>query len=405
MTDSSDWVAYVGPFRYPWGEACSRRVDGIARSLALAGRHVVVVGGEHTPAEPRPVEVAAGPGTITHVGVGELPPVGASPAAKATQVLLRWGARTVAWLAAQPTRPSHVVVYGGGTPYMVHLRRWCRRHGVPLVVDVVEWYSPRQLAGGALGPLHLSAKLALRHHYPRCSGVIAISTLLEEHFRRRGCPVVRVPPTLDVRQLAVAPQLPPTERDELTLVYAGTPGRKDLLGTVVQAVEAVVRSGARLRLRVVGPSRRQLRDLLGTEPPEMVEVVGRVPQWTVPQLLREADFSVLLRPPARYANAGFPTKVCESMANGTPVICNLTSDLGRYLEDGVNALVCADHSVNALAATLHRAVRLTAEERLLIRKAAREQALDSFDVRVYAQPLARLLDTVRETSGTGHGGR
>src|SRR5579885_3124073 len=40
---SRPWVAYIVPFSYPWGQAGSRRVDGICRSIAATGRDVLVV--------------------------------------------------------------------------------------------------------------------------------------------------------------------------------------------------------------------------------------------------------------------------------------------------------------------------------------------------------------------------
>ena len=125
-----------------------------------------------------------------------------------------------------------------------------------------------------------------------------------------------------------------------------------------------------------------------------VEPLGRVPQDKVAEYVAMADFSVLLREPAHFANAGFPTKFVESMANGTPVIANLTSDLGLYLQDGVNGLVCADHSVDAFVATLRRALALTKEQKCGMRNAARQQAEMAFDFRGYADELNRFLQSV-----------
>ena len=69
----------------------------------------------------------------------------------------------------------------------------------------------------------------------------------------------------------------------------------------------------------------------------MIRCMGRVPRPVVLQTLQETDFTVLIRDASlRYAKAGFPTKVVESLMSGTPVICNLSSDLDEYLVDGEN---------------------------------------------------------------------
>ncbi|MFG1799630.1 glycosyltransferase [Micromonospora carbonacea] len=389
------WVAIVGPFRFPWGQASSRRVHGIACSLAAAGRHVVVACGEHGPGL-TPLPDAVGPGSVSYLGLGEIPPAGAGKLDKAARAWWSWGSRTVRWLDSRPTRPSHVVLYNGDAPYAARLRAWCRRNGVPVIADVVDHYSPEQLRGGRFAPPYLSALLAFRYHYPRCAGVIAVSSYLDDHFRGHGLPVLRVPPTLDARALGLLADQRPDGDGPLRLVYAGDPGRKDLVATIVRAVERVDGTGDRVELRVVGPTVERVRELLGGGPvPAGVRVLGRLPQQEVWAQVRRADFSVLLRPPTRFNRAGFPTKFGESLANGTPVIANLTSDLAEHLTDGVEGLVCPDHSVDALAATLRRALRLSAEDRCLMRKAARRRALESFDFRVHARALADFLDSVR----------
>lgn len=389
---SSSWIAYVGPFPFPWGLAGSRRMCGVARSLAEAGYRVVVGGGDASPVDYKSLGEGEVDGSITYIGLGESPEKGASVLQKSARIFLSWGARTVTWLDAQPVKPTHVFVYGGSAQYMLRLLPWCKRNKVKLVADVVEWYDPRQMSGGRFGPFNLSAQLALRYLYSKCDGVVAISSLLERHYSNEGCPVVRVPPTLDVRGYKLLERDSSPASSRLTLVYAGTPGNKDLLANVIAGVDRVDPQGIRVRLLVMGPTLQQVKGLFhGRDIPPSVEVLGRVPQAEVANYITMADFSVLLREPARFANAGFPTKFVESLANGTPVIANLTSDLGLYLRDGIEGMVCSDHSVDAFVVALKRALELTPEQRLLMRKAARQQAEKAFDFRGYADELSRFL--------------
>ncbi|MFG2009531.1 glycosyltransferase [Micromonospora sp. NPDC048868] len=366
----------------------------MAQSVAATGTDVFVVSGESGPTTPVAVTGTSGSGTVWHVGAGERPARGASAVSKAVQLVVGLGERTVRWLDERPTRPSCVVVYGGGAQYMARVGRWCRRNGVALVADVVEWYAPHQLPGGALGPPHLSAKLALHHYYPRCQGIIAISSLLEHHYRARGCRVLRVPPTLDVLGVKTGGQAIRAEGSPLDIVYFGTPGRKDLLTPVIRAADAVGRT-TRLTLSVYGPSIDEVRGLLGgAQLPPSVRVPGRVPQQDVEDIVREADFSVLVRPSERFTHAGFPTKFVESMACGTPVIANLTSDIGQYLKDGRQGLVCVDHRSDELQRVLRRAAVLPRPQREEMRVAARVTAESFFDYRRFADPLAAFLGSL-----------
>src|SRR5208282_6294467 len=100
-----------------------------------------------------------------------------------------------------------------------------------------------------------------------------------------------------------------------------------------------------VRFVMVGPSRDELARSLGTDAPLLealgsrLQFVGRMPHSEALQTLAGMDFSILLRPNLRYAHAGFPTKLGESLAMGVPVICNLTSDLGMYVRDGQEGIV------------------------------------------------------------------
>jgi glycosyltransferase involved in cell wall biosynthesis len=287
------------------------------------------------------------------------------------------------------------LVHGGQAQYMFHLQGWCRRNRVPLIVDVVDWYNGRYVRGGYFGPLHASMKLALHHYYPRCDGIIAISSYLEDHYRRTGKPVLRIPPTLDVKNLTIDARQTDNDTSALSLVYAGTPGRnkKDLLTTIIEAVGRVEREGAELELRIYGPPVAQVRELLDGKPlPNAVRCRGRLPQPEVARALQEADFSVLIRRSERASNAGFSTKFCESLSNGTPVIANLTSDMGQYLRHNLEGLVCRDYTLAEVTEAIRSAAALSPVQRSLMRQAARSQALESFDYRGYAEPLGKFLE-------------
>jgi len=388
-----NWIAYVGPFSFPWGQAGSRRVYGIARSFVECGFDVVV-GAGHLETFGRTVDPDCA--AIIYENIGEQPCASATPAQKAYQILLNSGRNTVDWLDAMPSRPSFVVTYGAGAAFMHRVAGWCKRNNVPVIADVVEWYDGSHMRGGYFGPFHISAKVAMHHYYRKCDGVIAISQYLAD-FYRRACPhVVRIPPTLDVSsvQLNSVP-----DRDvscPLRLIYAGTPGRKDLLAVVINGISRIDPTGQRVVLEVLGPTHQQVLNLLGSaQLPPFVMVAGMVPQASIFESLQRADFSVLLREPQRFANAGFPTKFVESFANGVPVIANFTSDLSLYLRDGIEGIVCASPSANDFAEALQRALALTPNQLQFMRISARQQAEVSFDYRNYVSDLSEFLASIQ----------
>lgn len=397
-------IAYVGPVSLPEGGAAARRMLGIARSLRDAGHEVIFGSGQlPDPGRRAPIDFAGFPVHSLGERTAEHLPV-----LLKHLVYLGMGRRTRDWLDALAPRPDVVILYAGFAAYFSRLLPWCRRRAIPLVFDAVEWYEPSSLPGGRYGPYRWSFELSARHYCVACGNVLAISRYLHDHYRARGCNVVRVPPTLDVAGLP--PVAPSADRAGLTIGFAGSPGHVNTFETLVDAVTTLAERGHAIRLRVAGTTSarilrtpamraRGLRAL-----PACIESLGAVPHADAARLVREADFTVLLRPVLRYSTAAFPTKVVESLAAGTPVICNLTSDLGEHLVDGREALLCRDPSRESLLAALERALRLSPDERHRMRLAARERAASAFDHRLFTAPIAEFLARAVARQGSTHRG-
>jgi len=398
---TSDWVAYVGPFMFPTGQAGSRRVYGVASSLVQAGYHVVVGSGEPLP-KTRVIHHNKKGGSLSYLGLSEIPDDNLSKVGKITKWLIMLGDQTIKWLDAQNPKPTHVILYGSHSSFIIRLLSWCRRHQVALILDLVEWYDPSHVSGGILGPINVSTQLALRMLNTKSDGVIAISTYLENYYRKHKCNTLRVPVTLDTKKITANTSRRRNPLQPITLAYTGVPGKKDLINEVIEAILQLDQTGQRLQLIMAGPQEREILQLPAFRSrgysllPDSIKTVGQKSHQKALKLVENADFMPLLRPLQRFAQAGFPTKVAESLAVGTPVICNITSDLGDYIHDGKEGLICQDYSVDAFKIALERVLSLSSAQISEMRRAARVQAEQSFDYRVYAQPLARFFEEVKQ---------
>jgi glycosyltransferase involved in cell wall biosynthesis len=365
-------------------------------SLANAGYDVVVASGSEQPPNITRLESTKKGGNLSHIGLDFCPCQKQSQLQKSLQLIFGSSSGTLRWLDAQPIKPSHLVLYGGYTPYMLRLLPWCRRNNVALIADIVEWYEPCYQIGGLFGLSNINVNIALRYLFQKCDGIIAISSYLENFYRDRGCPVVRVPPTLDVSSILLPTIMQKRETKPLTLIYAGSEGKRDLLNNVIRGTLLADPVGNQTRLQILGLSLSQVYSLYGSDAlPSFVQVLGRIEQTEVARIVQQADFCVFLREPLRFSKAGFSTKFVESMANGTPVITNSTSDFDEHLHDGVNGLVVNDHSAQAFAHTLKRALSLNPDELQHMRLAARRQAEISFDYRNYSEKIASFFKTIR----------
>lgn len=384
------FVVYVGPFAFPDGGAAARRILGNALSLVEAGYQVLILSGQQAADDAiHPFSEGVFVASTSERDAEELPEV----LRLARYALM--GSKSRRWLERLEARPAAVILYSGYTPYLLQLKGWRRRARTPLIFDAVEWYTASSPLRFLVSPYLWQTELAMRVLTRRLDGVIAISRFLEDWYDKAGLPVARIPPTLDVAGLAPGPG---GGGGRLSLIYAGTPGKaKDQLDEIVAAVRAVDPEGRRLVLEVYGPTASEVLRLPSMRGQTSAAVVahGPVSHAEAMEAVGRADFSILTRRPDRVSTAGFPTKVVESLAAGTPVIANLTGDLGEHLVDGENSLICGDYRAEAVAAALERALASTAAERARMRAAARRTAEAGFDHRVHVAALLRLVEAAR----------
>jgi glycosyltransferase involved in cell wall biosynthesis len=231
---------------------------------------------------------------------------------------------------------------------------------------------------------------------PRLKNLIVVTKLLERRFKGQGRTVVRIAAPVDLDEIPVGDSTP---NNRLMLLYAGVPGKKDLLKEVFIALASLApEERSRIEFRLLGPTRADLIDLLGPYAhlvdtlANVVKPFGRVPRAQVVNALHEAHFSVLLRPNLRYANAGFPSKIAESLAAGTPILLNFTGDLGDYLADETAAMRVDGHSAEDVAAVLRKALTLTPMELQILRRGARLKAKQHFDYRLSLGTVSQLIE-------------
>ena len=381
-------VVYLSPVPVPEGGAAARRILGIAKTLQLAGIDVEVGSGGMAGGIARNM--------VEGVPVTRLSERTADHLPRSFRQLkyLTIGRRSLRWLDALRPRPTSVILYGGYTPYLLRLHHWCSRHGVSLTFDAVEWYQPRRPIDAWISPYYWNIQLAMRWLSPATGHTIAISSYLADHYRAKGCDVVRIPPTLDTEAVLAGPG---SDGKRLLLAYAGTPGHKDLFDVQLEAVMSLDPLGEKLLLRIAGVDETTIlkspamrRRGLSALPP-CIETLGVTTGDTARDLVATADFSLLLRDRNRVSEAGFPTKVVESLAVGTPVIGTLTGDLYRHLRNGETALVCGDATVPTLQAAIRDAMAMTPDNRREMRTNARNEAVSSFDIRVHAASLREFI--------------
>lgn len=265
-----------------------------------------------------------------------------------------------------------------------------------LIHDSVEWYSPEEFENREKNRAYKNKEYTNLIAINEKWRVIAISKYLENHFSSRCSKVVRIPVIMDVNNMK---SIVTHNNKKKQFVYAGAPSRKDYLREMIygfRQLSSDERNG--VEFHVIGVNENQLISICGVEKSCIDDlegtlfVHGRVSRDEALKWVQNADFTMLIRDESlRYAKAGFPTKIVESLSSGTPVVCNISSDLGEYLEDGKNAFIINGHSVESIAATIRKIIPLKTDSLDIMRKEARKTAEKYFDYRQYYREMSYIL--------------
>lgn len=240
---------------------------------------------------------------------------------------------------------TSVIAYNYPAAGMSKLISWCRIHGVKCYADATEWYVAQgNLIFRVIKTLDTEWRMRILHK--KMDGVIAISDYLYQYYK--DCVnTVKIPPTVDTEDEKWQIQ-PIRHRDDTTVfVYAGSPtAQKERLDLILDAA-ASLQDRCAMELRIIGITREQYESIYGRKAPEgYAEFLGRISHTEVIREVTSADWSIIIRDNNKVVQAGFPTKVVESITCGTPVIANAFSNIADYLDEH-NSILCSQDSIAA----------------------------------------------------------
>lgn len=270
---------------------------------------------------------------------------------------------------------------------------------LPIIVDCMEWHEAKQFRYRWLSPAFWRFLWKFHVVVLHTDGVLAISNYLARHFRSRGMKVLRLLPQVDAAEFDE--HLGPTDCGCVHIFYAGTPHKKDYLGMVLRALsELTPKERTCIKFTVAGVALPELKKLAeeavadwdSVEP--QLRILGRITRTQVLKELSKADFLILLRQSSRYSEAGFPSKVSESLAAGTPIITNLTSDLGEFLVDDKNAILVNCFDIEGVATALRKALKMDRKLIEAMSSQARFTAITNFDYHIHASDLKSFIQEI-----------
>lgn len=250
--------------------------------------------------------------------------------------------------------------------------------GVPYVVTVhgADAYTLR----GRFG------RLVKRLVLGRARGVLPVSGDIARSLDLGGAPVLRMGVDTAAIRAAVGDRAP----EDGLLLYIGRLVDKKGVDVLVEALARL--EGARLEVVGDGPCRAALEQLarrLGVA--DRVHFRGKQSKADVVAALARAQVAVI---PSRVGAGGdmegTPVVLCEVMAAGVPVVASNLGGLGECIDDGLDGLLVPPGDVDALVATLDKALSGGADLAALGRAAA-ATARRSLDISAVGAEYAKVL--------------
>ena len=270
------------------------------------------------------------------------------------------------------------------------LLKLCKGKNVKLILEQCEWYDPSSFGLGKYDIRYLRFLSNIKNYYKEADYIISISRLLDDYYKSIGANSIRIPSITDVLNKPYNINL---DNDKIKLVFTGnTSNSKELIKPVL---EALVYYKDQIELHIYGSTLEKIKMSVNDELIQSLDnclfVHGVIKQEEVEKVLLKSDYQIFIRPNRKSSNAGFPTKLCESMSVGTPCITNNTGDIGLVLKYDVNGIMVSGNDTESVKKAFDKILRLSKEDYMNMRLNARKDAEMFFDYRNYLNYLKECI--------------
>lgn len=391
---------------FPEGNATATRLRFIAKTLQAGDAPVMVAllqsTLKHQVAENRAVSGVVDGIEFAYLNGRTVRPKGLAAAvmdtmrgiAGAVRLLLPGGGRRIDFVVFyMPSLLKH------GLPILVALMR-----RLPIFVEACEIRS-KTTSGSkrhALGRMLNFTEYAMEWLSPRIArGIIPISYRIADFYRAKGVGDDRLfllPILVDASMYAA-----PSDQQVTALVgkryvlNSGSFVEKDGVGFLIDAFIQVAQKVADVHIVFTGNVSAQDRDKVSVAMDQAgvsgrALFVGMLSRAELVWAYQHAAALLCCRTNSPYANFGFPTKLAEYLATGSPVIATRVGDVERYLKHEQTALLAEPENVQSIAACMRYAFEHPDESKR-IGLQGQKVGEANFHYATYAESLAEFIRT------------
>lgn len=227
---------------------------------------------------------------------------------------------------------------------MNKLSKYCAKNRILFIADVMDWFVPtadESLFKNVFKSVDTYRRMYFL--YPRLEKMICISYKFKEFFskKRKNIDIVVIPPV--VHKVTDINFENKEDNKKIQLVFAGNPGKRFDKEKLDWIIKALYENKSELLLKILGADKENtIKDNPELEKyiTKNVIFLGQQEHEKAVNILRESDFSIIVRKKSKLSNYGFSSKIAEAFQYGVPVLATDVSDNSRYIKHEVNGFVC-----------------------------------------------------------------
>lgn len=278
-----------------------------------------------------------------------------------------------------------VICYNHHGVSLLRLIGWLHKRDIKVYADCTEWHTVSHLSLIKKLVKGFDINLRIRYAQKKVDGMIAISHFFADLYNPFTKTIV-VPPLIDVQDPIWKGE---QEKNKVrTFSYTGRMGiGKDLLTRCVDTFYQLNKDYD-FQFKILGCSREEYLEKQPDDANKIshlgdkISFRGYASHKEAVELTKKSDFSVLIREHNRKNDSGFPTKLTESVACGTPLIATDFSDVKKYIVENNLGLIVEDWD---LRAAFIKALTLSDSDLDVLKSNCKE--CEVFDYRHYSSVL------------------
>lgn len=238
-----------------------------------------------------------------------------------------------------------LVCYNYQSVAFYKLKKLAKKKDIKIISDCTEWYRTKGRNIFVKVSKGLDTFVRMRILQKDTDGLIVISRYLYKYYNDVSN-LIEIPPLIDINENKWKTDF--IQRKvvrPLNLTYAGSPGfDKDKINLIIDGLYRL-NNIYNFTFKVVGINKKEYLLYYPKDTKKLEQLsgkvffLGRISHKKSLEEIKTSDYSILFRENDRTNEAGFPTKLVESITCGVPVIANKTSNIDDYIISGCNGYI------------------------------------------------------------------